>query len=487
MKSILIANIGNRDVWVDQAAPISGEVNPQWNMSASRRALGAELLADWSRCRPHLTLPIIGKAADYVRQQPGGLEGVVLISSDQSGRSDVADHHLAQDSCELAPVVERLLVEEYDLTPGATIHWTVEGNPADYAVMQAFLRQRLAGLYEEEPESTFYLEVSGGTPAMTSMLLVAGAEILGLAARPLYVSEHEEQPFALDLGHRLVAESLLRVVQEDVSIYAYHAAAQTVRGNLELVREYVRADDLLATLDHARHRRNLDFEDAWNVTRQATAPQWRQRLQRIAADTETPTREMLLRESIHHAQIAFDNRNLLDLVVRVFQFVEGVWRYLALEAGVQFEHNGKPNPDGKELAAGWLQSHQPLVRTLKEHGVRLDTVNRYVLERIVLALQEPPDDDRRRDMLDLLRKLEAIGDLRNRAVHQYHRLSLALLRDTFFPRKRDRKKHPPEDAQEVLRAMERVWSAATGQPFDSPSPYQAINALCEELTRPSVQ
>jgi hypothetical protein len=478
---LLIANIGNRDVWVDEGAPIPGEVNPQWNKSASRRALGRALQHEWAACRPYLRLPIIGKAVDHARGEPGPPVGVVLVSSDQSGREDVSRHHLAQDTCELAPVVERLLIERHGIAAEAITHWTVTGNPADYGGMQAFFRQHLSALREEHPQATLYLEVSGGTPAMTSMLLTVGAQIFGLDARPLYVSEHEERPFPLDLGRRMVADSLIRTVKANLDIYAYHAAAQTARHNLALLREFVPADPLLAALEYARQRRNFDFKEAWETSASIADLEWGRRLRAIAADAQELTPATLLRESIFSARLAYETGNLFDFVVRVFQFVEGAWRTLALKLGVQFEHNGKPNPYGKELAAQWVQDHQSLIDGLVQDGVRLETVNRYVLDRLVSALHEQIEGQPYQEALAVLRRLEQVGDLRNRVVHQYHRITLELLRDTYYAKKRERKHHPPEDAIDIVQAMKAVWSTATGRPLVGPNPYDVINHLILDM------
>jgi len=478
MTVLLLANVGNRDVWVDKHAPIPGEVNPHWNKGASRRALGKAIAENWAACRPHVRLPIIGKAADHIRQQVGQIDQVILISSDQSGQEGVADHHLAQDTCELAPVVERLLVEGHGLAPGAVTHWRARDNPADYGHMRAFFRERLSALRETYPDATCYLEVSGGTPAMTSMLLTVGAELFGLDAHPLYVSEHEERPFLLDIGRRLVAESLTETIRANLNIYAYHAAANTVRDNVDILHDYIPAKTLLAALEHAQQRRNFNFADAWAAAGQAADAHWRICLFSFAADTENPPRNVLLRECIFNTKLAYETKTLFDFVVRVFQFVEGVWRYLALQLGVQFEHNGKPNEDGKELAKAWQQSHEALVDRLTQQDVRLEPVNRFVLKRLV---EELAGDDLYQEPQDLLKKLTPIGDLRNRVVHQYHRITLELLRDTYYPKKRDLKRHPPEDAVDIIRAMEAVWSSATGEPFPDETPYRAINQLCREM------
>jgi len=486
MTVLLIANIGNRDVWVDKTAPIPGEVHPIWNKQASRRAMGKALQNNWSNCQTHLGLPIIGKAVEHVLHQEQRIDRIVLIASDQSGQETVSERYLAQDTCELAPVVERLLTEKHDLVGDAEIiHWSVKNNPADYGEMQAFFREHLTELHDNYGDGVFYLEVSGGTPAMTSMLLTVGAEVLGLDAHPLYVSEREEQAFPLDLGRRLVADSLLETIKANLDIYAYHAAANTVRSNLDLLQEFIPVESLLTMLEYAYRRRSFSFDEAWATLASITDLTWRKRANATAAGLREHERAWLLQEGIYNAQISFQLGRWFDFITRVFQFVEGALRLLSLELGVEFvkdERDQTPDEDGKRISQNWQQQHQPLVADMSQAGIDISYgANRPVLTAIVERLCVQQGDDARQVALDAIQKLETVADLRNRVVHRYHHITLELLRDTFYPKKRDRKHHPPEDAAEIVRTMEKVWQAVTDQPFDNINPYRAINQLVLDL------
>jgi hypothetical protein len=482
MTTLLIANVGNRDVWVDKCAPLAPEIHPQHNKEASRRALGTALLADWARCRPFLSLAILGKAIAHVRSAAGKVDRVVLIASDQARREGVAQHYLEQDTCTLAPIVARLLNEQFGVPDDSIEHWTVEDNPADYTEMQRFFRERLPALRRELPEAVAFLEVSGGTPAMTSMLLTVGVEVFGLDAYPFYVSEHALQAFPLEIGRRLVADALLDTVRGDLEIFAYHAAAQTVRQQRDLLAGYAPVDVLLPLLEYALQRQNFDFDTAWSTLRQMRKSNWREQAIALSAGLDCHDPAWVLAEGIYSAELALRLSRLLEFVARVFQFVEGVLRMEALSRGVEFvNQKGQPCDDGNQIAPQWMESHADVVQALSAVGVRFDKgANRFVLSRVVQRLCEQAGDAQGLQTLDDLKRLEKIGDLRNRAVHSAQGLSLKTLKAAFFGEGREARKRPDSDVQEIVCTMQGVWSRLTGRPFEGANPYDRINCLIRE-------
>jgi len=486
MNTILIANIGNRDVWVDKGAPIPGKVNPRWNKDASRRALGEALQTNWPACQPYLSLPIIGKAVNYVRQQSDQLDQVVLISSDQSGREGVAGHHLAQDTCELAPVVERLLVEQYEITADGITHLAVRDNPADYSDMRGFFRQHLAGLCDEHPGATFYLEVSGGTPAMTSMLLTVGAELFGLDAHPLYVSEQEEQPFPLDLGRRLVADSLVKTIEANLDIYAYHAAANTARNNLDLLRDFVPVDPLLAALEYARQRINFNFDRARGALNEVSVIDWAERLEELDAGLGEGQPEWLLREICHNAQVKLNTGAYGDFLTRMFRFDEATLRYTACKLGARLiDEKENPDADGEFLDAGWLDSESDLEKYLDSKKVRrnnagLIKTTRFVFSLIVAFWSKRRSDPALQALRKHLNKIDKLSAVRNKsfAVHTFEGVSRQRMAEAFIG---PGAMGTDEEIDQIWNVVRAACEVATGQPLDETNPYTTINQLILEL------
>jgi len=486
MTVLLLANIGNRDVWMGKETPISGEVNPRWNKDASRRALGQALQADWTACQPHLDLPIIGKAVNYVRQQSGQLDLVALISSDQSGQEGVSEYHLAQDTCELATVVERLLIEQYGLAASAVTHWTVTSNPADYGDMRAFFQERLAMLRHEQPNATFYLEVSGGTPAMTSMLLTVGAEIFGLDAHPLYVSEHEDRPFPLDIGRRTVADALVKTVKANLDIYAYHAAANTVRDNRDLLREFIPADPLLAVLEYARQRVNFNFAQAGAALSGLYEDDWSERLSRLKSELDNERAEWLLHEIVYNAEIKQSTGAYGDFLTRVFRFDEAALRHTARSLGACLvDKQDQPDADGEFLDNIWIGSEPNLDAYLESKNVRRNNLgkisaNRYVLSLIVSFLSKRRGDPTPKRLLKQLGNINKLSGVRNKsfAVHTFEGVSRQRIAQAFLGQDAI---GTNEEIAQVMRTLKDACETTTNQPFDDTNPYDAINDLILEI------
>lgn len=487
MTAILIANIGNRDVAVARPAPIPGAVHPAWNKDASRRGLGQALLENWEACRPHLSLPILGKAVRYAREQSGTLDGVVLVASDQSRSPDVAEAHLQQDTCELAPVVARLLIEGYGLPAGALTTWLVEHSPADYGRMREFFRQRLPLLRAAHPDATFYLELSGGTPAMTSMLLAAGAEVLGLAARPLYVSEREEQPFPLDLGRRLVADSLAGTIRASLEIDAYHAAARTVQDHAALLRAYLPAGLLLAVLEYARQRINFNFEPAAAALAGVAAGEWADEVAGLGAALQPDDPAWLLHEIVYNAEVKLRTGAYGDFLTRVFRFDEGALRHAASRLGAKFvDKAGEADADGEFLDPAWLAAEPEVDAYLHSENAQRDQYGRVRTTRLALnwvvgCLAGQHQDAEARRLRKRLGQIDKLSAVRNKsfAVHTFQGVSRQRIARALFESGAG---GTGAEMEQVMALLREACALATGRPFDPANPYDAIQALCRDLT-----
>jgi hypothetical protein len=266
---LLFCNVGSSDL---DRAPLE-ELNRLNERERARR-----ILAAWETYAPRLRLPIIGKALRYVLNQPGDLARLVLIASDQ-GDTPPDDPYLAElwgkDTCGTAQVIRRALAAGCDGLPALAAEridiWTIadrhgrERDPSDYDGVRRFFERRLPDMARAFPTATVYLEVTGGTPAMTTGLLVAGSEVWGARATALYVHPRYALPQTLNTTTRLLAAPLRAALRANASTFDYDAALRLLRDHRSAIADRLipGADQVLeAVLDHARCRFNFDLRGA---------------------------------------------------------------------------------------------------------------------------------------------------------------------------------------------------------------------------------
>jgi hypothetical protein len=362
---LLFCNVGSSDL---DRAPLE-ELNRLNERERARR-----ILAAWETYAPRLRLPIIGKALRYVLNQPGDLARLVLIASDQ-GDTPPDDPYLAElwgkDTCGTAQVIRRALAAGCDGLPALAAEridiWTIadrhgqERDPSDYDGVRRFFERRLPDVARAFPTATVYLEVTGGTPAMTTGLLVAGSDVWGARAIALYIHPRYALPQTLNTTTRLLAAPLRAALRANASTFDYDAALRLLRDHRSAIADRLipGADQVLeAVLDHARCRFNFDLRGArraleGGVDRLGDG-RWRADLIALYEAVTAPDRAARLAEVYHGAAARYAVGAYSDFLAQVSRFQENAWRLLCLERGAQFiDRQGQPNEDGSKVSRAW--------------------------------------------------------------------------------------------------------------------------------------
>ncbi|NJO85070.1 MAG: hypothetical protein HC828_21530 [Blastochloris sp.] len=156
-----LANVGSRDVIAEGRA----------NLPKDSRTLGEMILADWEQYRSDLRLPILVKALEAVVKKHSKVDHIFLFASDQH---DKAYRHT--DTLPFAQIVKQVLKERYGgWIETATEIVTISDNPSDYDKMLYFYSNSLQRIADQlQGDYSIYAAVSGGTPAMSFMLLWQG-------------------------------------------------------------------------------------------------------------------------------------------------------------------------------------------------------------------------------------------------------------------------------------------------------------------------
>ncbi len=476
MTVIFVANVGNRDV----------QVTGEHTLPTKARLLGQMILDDWATYADRVELPILGKALDWVTRPSAPLAQIVLIASDQA---DVT--YRDSDTILLAEIVRRVLTERESwrkrVKPESIRIHRVDGNPADYDFMMHYYENLMSDL-AAEPAETVYLAISGGTPAMASMLMLKGVMAFGERAYPLYVTPSRAMPMSLDIGRQLTVDATQNDFQRSLNVFQYHAALALLDSRAELLRQAWPAFSALrAVVDYARQRLNFDFEGAQRAifgAERGLPDSLANRIYALADEVHADhrTTEWLLREVLHTAEISFKTGAYADFLGRAFRLSEGLTD-CALERWTDeqvFVVREERTPDGdviskRAISEKWLDEHVAAWEFLESKEIKLGLG---VTRKTLLALAEyfAGSNNTRRQVVKYLNRLDALGSYRNQMpfAHGYAGVSLESLKARYKTERED----------EILRNLKWLVETVTAQP-PGDNPYTAINALILDLMRES--
>jgi hypothetical protein len=485
--NLLICNIGSSDLDRDRLPTLQG---------LSERERAGRILATYDDLRPHLVLPIIAKALRAVQKQ-GDLAGVVLIASNQGDEppADTAAHTLwSKDTCLTAQVVARCLADEARdwraIPPDQIQIWEIADeqgtyrDPSDYDGVRRFFEYRLPTLRAAHPDATAYLEVTGGTPAMTTGLLVAGTEVFGAQAVVMYVHPIHPLPSTLNTGKRLQAEPLRSALRSNVATYTYDAAARTLREQHSVITDRLApgAPELLAAmLDYAQCRFNFDFPGAVQAldggVDQLGDGRWRERIMALYAAVDAPDRTAKLEEVYHGAAARYATGAYADFLTQVVRFQENALRALCLAHGARFlDWNGHPDPDGAKLSQAWAGAQGVRFRSDRVDDTRDKLAGRALLLELLPQLAGS-DRATIQPVLAALEHLEGLARLRNALTHSFDGVRRIDLARSF--------RGPAAtaaDAEQILPHLAQIFAFVAGRAV-GPSPFVAINDLIFSLLR----
>lgn len=469
--SILLCNMGSREIAWGELPEITAK---------TARARGQQLLAQLGALAPRVRLPMVGKALRSI-QGKGAIDQVILIASDQGDAPASEDERAAweSDTISIAQAVARLLALGVDgcapIAPERIAVWLIgEGDagrdPSDYDGVRRFLEGRLPALARQHPDAPAYLEVTGGTPAMSIGLLIAGSAVFGERATALYIQERYERPATLNTSRRLAAGPLRSSLRSHARSYDYGAALALLKEHQGSITDRLHsgaAEALEALLSYASCRFNFDFPGAHaalggDIDR-AGDGRWRAELLRLHDEVARPDRETTLAEVYYGAAARFDTCAWADFLTQVVRFQENAFRTMCLQRGARFvDFSGKPVDDGAKLDMVWAAQIGFTPRS--------DMLGRTGMERLIEHLARRSGEDIHPTMT-LLGALEGLARLRNGLTHSLRGVHESDLAQAFSGR----------PAPEILPHLADCLTALTGRAPSATTPFQRVNGLIDQL------
>lgn len=452
-----IANVGSRDV----------QVQNQPSLPRDSRPLGEMLWDNWDTIKNDITFPIMVKALEDVLKKHGRIDELVLFATDQE---DAKYRHT--DTVPFALLIERHLVEKQGEWIRPLIkNISIRKNPADYDSMLHFYQNELAKLAKHD---LMYIEVTGGTPAMSFMLLWQGVELLGERAQPLYVLQDRSTPLNLNIGRELLIKTLVEDLKASFEAYQYPAILVLLDNRRTFLHEtWPFFDVLYALVDFARHRFNFNFEQAekslesiQNHLEQLTTEQAK-RIIHLYQDINTRNEAWLLREEIFATELDLEKHAYKDALTNVFAFQEGFLRMLVIQSGAKLVD------DNRKLDKVWLDAHPELKKYLAEKNIDFNrNVTTFVFERILGFWAKT--DPKLEEINSKIEQLKSLAELRNAAIHSHQGVSVDEINKQFKP--------GVNGIHDILRQLYKTLTDTSA----GINPYKTINQLCIELIEANV-
>lgn len=461
MTVAFVANVGSRDIQVvDAASP-----------PKDSRTLGELILKDWDTMRTKIRMPILVKALEAVLKKHQQIDQIMLFATDQT---DGQYRHT--DTYPFAQVIQRYLAENYDaayqqrygetLSSRVTIE-PIAANPADYDQMMHYYGGALAKL-DDFP--TVYLEVTGGTPAMSFMLLWQGVEVLRQRAHPLYVLQERSLPVSLNIAQTLTLDALRDDVLDSVRAHQYFAAQKLLDRNLPFLQRHLRhINAAYALVRYANHRYNFNFEEAEGVLLGAEVglpPDWAEAVSALAEEVAARNPHWLLQEELYGIEVDLRVGAYKDALANIFAFLEGLLREVASARGVRL------TPDNRMLDPDWLQTVPDLQAYLERKNIDLSrTVTTFVFERALGFMAKT--DPALADLQARIQAFDALKKARNDAIHHHRGMSEEMIGALYNG-----------GTALLLADLQQLYRDALGAGA-APNPYDRVNALVTALLEPA--
>lgn len=494
IRAVLLANVGNRDLHVldDHKHLLPEQDDPRYYTA---RRLGEEITANFKRYRDAIALPLIGPTLDWLLEEGYAASeiAIYLFASDQPMDVTEVSERL-KDTRPVAEAIQLYLNYRYSIQKKAVRIEAIEGSPADYRNALNFYQQTLPAIQnyvnKNAPDAKIYAEVSGGTPAMVSMLILIAVEYFGEDVVTLYKDRTLDRPFDIGVARSLFARKTRDTLIEQIRLYAYAVAQRTLADHGQTVLPDSNTRQLLEhLLRYADRRLAFDYERAGyhlqeasvlaTGTRQAQLRAWRREL-------NTDEISLMLAELVHSASLKLHLGDFADLTQRLFRFQEAMFRHMAEQMGLEY---GKKST--QYASKSWVEANTAMGDFLAAYGrgndgqpgqkpVAIDvtrSLNRYSLGAIVdYFVQHDTNWQHWQRVTEQIHGLSKLADLRNKGIagHGFEGIGLDDLNAAYGA----------SVATQLMNDLQQMYREV----FDvelPPNPYESLNTICLQLLEPT--
>lgn len=431
-KNVVLFNVGHRDLEFKETIEVNGKTVTQYlpkDKGENFREYSQFVLDHYDEYASVIKFPLIETTLLYLEKvDEKKLNTIYLCASDQ----DPVSPHYKTDTIYVAYIFKQYInglrreekwkkiLEEVE-TPKVV---KVSSNPADLDLMNQFYDDFFTSLSRRGHVHKIYISTTGGAPAMNNMAWFNGIKYFQDDAECVYLTNQHQSPRMLNIGKKLVQETYIRTVKENIHVYEYFAA----RRFLESVSCKFSNKSVLQTviklLEYGHHRLLFQFEEAVESIRV---------VEHEEAAVALGDRIYLLKDEIFHltedtyanneaikdymyelywnAYILYHKGQYIDVCGRVFRFQEQALNYLIT---IIF---GVPVKDRKFIDESWLQEQSGLIEHMKTRQIR-DVARTDLNRKVMHAAADyyiSQGEGQYRKTLDTISSLDELADIRNQS------------------------------------------------------------------------
>lgn len=483
MTYVLLANIGNSDL---QFRNREDHLKDENGKPLQSRQLGETIRDNINQYANAIELPLIEGALQWMKEQYGCEPKDItfhLFASDQDKRY-TDESQWAKDTQPVAEAIREYLNKHYQTPKKQVRIHTIDGNPSDYRNALVFYQNKLPEVAKRITEQTrVHIEISGGTPAMTAMLILIGVDAFGSDVITLYVTPKPSQTHQIQVSQALYARKSRDILRTQLDLYAYASALKTIdtdgdlivdnQKQLTLVKHLLGYADRRIAFDYKRAQAEL--QEAQTIAtgkQQAQIRFWQHAL-------SDPNTHANIAELIHIISIKQQLGEYANITQLVFRFQESTLRYMLEQIGIEF---GKSD---EYVSAKWVDAQDGLRDFLNDYRrnakgqklgekQKIDTtrsLNRFSLGAIVDFYVTKPDWAHWQEATEKLFALSEVADLRNKGIsgHGFEGIG-----------QEDLERDYGADMDTLLNDITQIHNVVFNTQIGD-NPYIAINALIRDL------
>lgn len=305
----------------------------------------------------------------------------------------------------------------------------IKENPADYDAMRTCYYKKILELNKKEGLKELYINVTGGTQAMNTALLINAINYFKGNVHSYYTKYGEEVAEKLDISYNLKKENFKNDIKLLIKSQNYDAAETILdefKNNFPKLSD--RVELIINTLKSGRSRIQFAFEDAiYYILPLKDDSDNREFAKRIYDNIQilkNKNKFYLLNEVKNNAIFQYEKGAYTDFLGRVFRIQEEVYK-LILDSKKIITINDKEEPRINKSA---LTSHDfEILNKIKIQESKLEYEDRILsveaMEKIIEALLH--DDEIIIKILNKCKLLKELKDCRNKSIlaHGYEGIS----------------------------------------------------------------